>query len=356
MTLSHFCQTLQLDSPIVQAPMAGGATTPELVSSVCNAGGLGSLAAGMLAPAAIQSAVAAIRALTVRPFVINLFVLETPHPDPQQIEQAQQCLAPFYAELGITPSLPQKWCENFSQQLETVLALSPQLISFTFGIVNRETVARCHAAGSQVIGTATTVAEAMAWQEVGADAVCVQGAEAGGHRGSFLADPQTSMVGSLALIPQVVDAVSIPVIAAGGVMDGRGVAACLLLGASAVQLGTAFLSCPEAGIDSAYRQLLLNAHDDGTRVTRTFSGRAARGLENTFMRRMAAFEASVPAYPLQNALTGPIRKAAALAGRSEYLSLWAGQGVGMSRALPAALLIERIEAERQDCLRAMATN
>lgn len=351
MNLSRFCQRLHLRFPLVQAPMAGGATTPELVAAVSNAGGLGCLAAGMLSPAAITSTVTAIRSATTQPFVINLFVQATPVPDPVVLAEAVERLQPFYLEQGVEPPTSGHWCENFSEQLECVLALQPRLLSFTFGLLDAETVARCQAAGCLVIGTATTVAEARAWQAVGADAICAQGAEAGGHRGSFLPGAQSALIGTLALVPQVVDAVDLPVIAAGGVMDGRGVAACLLLGAAAVQLGTAFLSCPEAGIDTVYRQCLARAQDDSTRVTRVFSGRAARGLDNAFIQRMAAYESLVPDYPLQNALTGPIRKAAARTGQSGYLSLWAGQGVGMSRAMPAAALLHCLDQEWRAALR-----
>lgn len=351
MNLSRFSQRLQLRFPLVQAPMAGGATTPELVAAVSNAGGLGSLAAGMLSPAAITTAVTAIRRASTQPFVVNLFVQGTPVPDPAMLADAIEHLQPFYRELGVEPPESGHWCENFSDQLECVLALQPPVLSFTFGLLDAATVARCQAAGCLVIGTATTVAEARAWQAVGADAICAQGAEAGGHRGSFLPGAQLAMIGTLALVPQVVDAVDIPVIAAGGVMDGRGVAACLLLGATAVQLGTAFLSCPEAGIDRVYRQCLAQARDDSTRVTRVFSGRAARGLDNSFIQRMAPYESQVPDYPLQNALTGPIRKAAARSGQSGYLSLWAGQGVGMSRVLPAAELLLSLDQEWRAALR-----
>ncbi|MNQ20965.1 nitronate monooxygenase [Pseudomonas linyingensis] len=336
--------------PLIQAPMAGGATTPELVAAVCNAGALGSFAAATLSPAAMREGVARVRALTDRPFNVNLFILENPDPSDEEVARAQARLDPLRAELGLPPgSRPARFCEDNRAQIETLLELAPPLVSFTFGLLDATTVARFHAAGCRVIGTATTVAEALAWQAVGADLICAQGSEAGGHRGTFLGDPQQSCLGLLALLPQVVAAVNIPVIAAGGIMDGRGIAAALLLGAQAAQLGTAFLCCPESGIPSIWKEAILAARDDSTRLTRAFSGRLARGIANDFMRRLAAAEDEVPAYPVQNALTGDIRQAAVRQGRSEYLSLWAGQAAGMARTLPAGELVRTLMEEMAAC-------
>lgn len=344
MRSNAFCQQWQLSLPLIQSPMAGGATTPELVAGVCNAGGMGAFAAALLSPAKIAEGIAAIRARTERPFMVNLFVLETPTPDEAGLEAARRMLSVPYAALGLEPPRPQKWCEDAEAQFEAVLNERPALLSFTFGIVPAQTVTRCHQAGIQVVGTATTVAEGLAWQAVGADAVCAQGVEAGGHRGGFLGG-SGGLVGTLALVPQLADALSIPVIAAGGIMDGRGMAAALALGATAVQMGTAFLCCPESGIHPAWKQAILAAGDDPTRLTRVFSGRPARGLSNRFMAGMAAYELAVPPYPVQNALTGPLRQAAAAAGNPDYLSLWAGQGVGLARALPVAELVATLQRE-----------
>lgn len=336
--------------PLIQAPMAGGATTPELVAAACNAGALGSFAAATLSPAAMREGVAQVRALTDRPFNVNLFILDDPAPSEADVARAQARLDPLRAELGLPPGgRPARFCEDNRAQIETLLELAPPVVSFTFGILDATTVARFHAAGCRVLGTATTVAEALAWQAVGADMVCAQGCEAGGHRGTFLGDPQQSCLGLLALLPQVVAAVTIPVIAAGGIMNGRGIAACLLLGAQAAQLGTAFLCCPESGIPSIWKEQILAARDDSTCLTRAFSGRLARGITNDFMRRLAAVEHEVPAYPVQNALTGDIRQAAVRQGRSEYLSLWAGQGAGMARTLPAGELVSVLMEELATC-------
>jgi nitronate monooxygenase len=209
-------------------------------------------------------------------------------------------------------------------------------------------VERLHAADILVIGTATNIAEAQAWENVGADAVCAQGIEAGGHRGTFIG-AQNDGAGTMVLVPLMVDAVRIPVIAAGGIMDGRGIAAALALGAQAVQMGTAFLVTDESGIAQIYKERLLEAaHAPAravTRLTRAFSGRYARGLVNRFMDTMQESEHHVPPYPIQNALTGPIRAQAAKLGETELMSLWAGQGVSMVRAMPAARLMERLVAE-----------
>jgi nitronate monooxygenase len=345
-----FTTLLDVRHPLIQAPMAGGATTPELVAAVSNAGALGSFAAATLSPQAMREGVARVRQLTDRPFNVNLFVLDDPAPSDEEVARAQARLDPLRAELGLPPgSRPARFCEDNRAQLETLIELAPPVVSFTFGLLDAATVARLRAAGSRVIGTATTVAEARAWEAVGADLICAQGFEAGGHRGTFLGDPQQANIGLLALLPQVAAAVNVPVIAAGGLMDGRGIAASLLLGAQAAQLGTAFLCCPESGIPAIWKEAILAAGDDSTRLTRAFSGRYARGIANDFMRRFAAEEQQVPAYPVQNALTGDIRQAATRQGRAEYLSLWAGQGAGMARTLPAAELVRVLMDELAAC-------
>lgn len=370
---------LSLRLPIIQGPMTGS-DTPALAASVSAAGGLGTLGCGMRSPAAMAEAAAEVQRRTDRPFGLNLFVQETPAPDAATVEKAVARLAPLYAEFGLTPAVPARWCEDFAAQFDALVEARPAVASFTFGILNAAQVERLHSAGCTVIGTATTVAEAVAWADVGADAVVASGMEAGGHRGTFLptgrlqaeglapaekapaakgpsqADFAASMVGTMALIPQCVDALrprGVAVIAAGGIMDGRGIAAAQALGAEAVQMGTAFLACDESGIGPAYRDALAHATGTDTRTTRVFSGRPARGIVNTMLQRLHAHEADVPAYPVQNALTGALRRASAEAGRADYLSLWAGQGVAAVRPMPAAALVAVLEAEWRAALAAV---
>ncbi len=345
--------------PIIQAPMAGGATTPELVAAASNAGALGSLAAPLLSPQIMFEQIDTIRALTQRPFTVNLFVQQTPQPAPEIIAQAIDLLKPVWEPLGWTTlPLPAKWCEDFSAQLDALIAARPAAASFTFGILTREQVERLHAANIFVIGTATSAAEAQAWQQAGADAVCAQGIEAGGHRGTFIG-AQEDGPGTMALVPQIADAVGLPLIAAGGIMDGRGIAAAFKLGAQAVQMGTAFLACSESGIHPAYKQRLIDAGMAPpaalTKLTRCFSGRYARGLANRFIDIMQPVERQLPPYPIQNALTGSIRAQAGKTGDTEMMSLWAGQGVGMVRAMPAAQLVETLVAEWRHASAAGAT-
>ena len=343
---TRFTSKVGIQYPIIQAPMAGGATTPELVAAVSNAGALGSFGAAMSTPTAIRDAITRIRALTDKPFNVNLFVLENPHPGEAELAEATQRLAPFKQALGLDPAaLPPRYCEDNRAQWNVLLEAKPPVVSFAFNLLDAEIIARFRRGGSIVISTATTAAEAKACEAAGVDFVCAQGFEAGGHRGTFLGDFENSAIGVMALVPRMADAVTIPVIAAGGIMDGRGIAAAFALGADAVQLGTAFLTCAESGIHPEYKRSLLSASDASTRLTRTFSGRYARGLVNEFMERMRPHEQDVPAYPVQNALTADLRQAAIKQNRMEYYSMWAGQGAGMSRALPAAELVAKLVDE-----------
>ncbi len=336
---------LGLPLPIIQGPMTGS-DTPQLAAAVSAAGGLGFLGCGMRSPAAIREAADAVRAATDRPFGMNLFVLDTPSPAAAEVTAAMARLAPMYARFGLQPEPPARWCEDFGAQFEALIQARPAVASFTFGILSSAQVRRIQdEAGSLVIGTATTPAEALAWAQVGADAVVASGMEAGGHRGTFLGDWEGSQIGTMALVPACVDALDIPVIAAGGIMDGRGITAALALGAQAVQLGTAFLACPESAITPAQRSAMAGAQASDTRLTRIFSGRPARGILNDAMRALAPHEADIPAYPIQNALMGPVRRAAAQAGDAEYIALWAGQGVGAARALAAGALAQALAQE-----------
>ena len=343
-----------LPIPIIQAPMVG-ASLDGLAVAVSEAGALGALAAAALPPADIGPMVAAIRERTDAPFVVNLFSGPRADPAPGEVDAAIARLAPWYAELGLAPpETPNQFAPDFDAQFEALVAAAPAAASFTFGLVSDERVARLQAAGTFVIGTATNVAEARAWAAAGADGICAQGFEAGGHRGHFLGDLDASLVGTLALVSAVRAAVDLPVIAAGGIMDGRGVAAVLALGASAAQMGTAFLLADEATTPAAWRRAILAAPDDPTRLTRAFSGRYARGVENRFMRLMHGVEAQVPAYPVQNRLTQPLRAAAAQADDPEFMSLWAGQAVRLAQPGGAADMVRRWWAQAREAAEAVA--
>lgn len=355
-----FTRRLGLGLPLVQAPMGGGPTTPALVAAVCEAGGLGSIAGGYLSPAQIRAEIAEVRRLTRKPFAVNLFVPEreaVDRPgklDPRLLETSRAALRPLRDELGLPePALPARFAEEFDEQLAVVVEERVAVFSFTFGIPAAAALAACKRAGIAVCGTATTVAEAVALADAGADFVNTQGFEAGAHRGSFLLPAEQSLVGTLALVPQAADALAprgIPVLAAGGIMDGRGVAAVLALGAQAAVLGTAFLRTPESGANAAYRAALAGARDDATALTRAFSGKAARGLRNRFLDGLAGVDGRLPPYPAQNALTRDIRAAAAKAGKSDYLSLWAGQGAPLGRELPAGELVAQLARETEQAL------
>jgi nitronate monooxygenase len=342
---------LGLRHPVIQAPLAGGGDTPALVAAVCEAGALGFIGASYLTPGQIAETSRAVRAQTARPFGINLFApLHAPEA-PLEPGLALARLEPFYAELALPrPELPKLVADAFDEQLAAALESGASVFSFTFGVLPGAAFEAIKARGLFVIGTATTVGEAVSLETAGVDAIVTQGSEAGGHRGTFAGAFEAGLVGTMALVPQVVDAVSVPVIASGGIMDGRGIAAALALGASAVQMGTAFLTCDEAGIPDVYKEAILLAHEDGTRVTRAFSGRPARGLVNRFMTEIDSTPESILPFPLQNALTRPLRSAAAKQGRAEFLSLWAGQAVRLARRQSAANLIARLARETAEAV------
>lgn len=337
MTLAALLEGLSI--PIIQAPMVG-ATLDEIVVAVSEAGGMGTLAAGALAPGDIGPAIAAIRGRTSAPFGVNLLMAPKADLAAGEVDAALARLAPWYAEAGAPlPETPNQFAPDFEAQFDALVAAGPPMASFTFAVLPSAQVKRLQAAGTYVVGTATTVAEARAWAEAGADGICAQGFEAGGHRGHFLGDIEDSLVGTMALVATIRAAVPLPVIAAGGIMDGRGVAAGLALGAAAVQMGTAFLLAEEATTSQPWRRAAETATDDPTRLTRAFTGRYARGIENRFMRLMHGVQDAVPAYPVQNRLTQPLRAAAAKADDPEMLSLWAGQAVRLARPGRAADMI-----------------
>ena len=345
-------QRFELTIPVFQAPMAGGGDTAELVAAVCNAGGMGFIGAAYLTPQQILDRGKAVRALTERPFGINLFApLPVPEAGAAAIDRALVRVSAYYAELGLlAPQRPAAPAHRFEEQLAAVLESGAAAFSFAFGMLPARAMEQVRRAGVFCLGTATTVHEAQQLADAGVDAVIAQGSEAGGHRSTFAGPFEHAMIGSMVLVPQVVDAVKVPVVASGGIMDGRGIAAALALGASAVQMGTAFLTCEEAGIAPCYKDAILNSTEDQTRITRAFSGRPARGIANRMLTEYAEGEQDILPFPLQNALTRPLRTEAARQGRSEFLSLWAGQGLRGARRTTAAELMSALQAELDQAL------
>ena len=332
--------------PVILGPMSGaGICTPELVAAVANSGAFAIFAAQYLEPDVVDRSLRRIRELTTLPFGINFFSPTSTQPLTGKVDPQLQLLAPIHARLGLEPpTLPSRIPNHFPAYVDLALEHRIRVVSFTMGTFPSDIVDRFHARDVLLIGTATTVAEALQLQQTGVDAIVAQGADAGGHRGSF--DPERpGLVGTMALVPQVVDAVSVPVIASGGIMDGRGVVAALALGASAVQMGTAFLTATESGAANVYKEAVLSATDDSTTLTRAFSGRWARGIRNDFIHLSEVSCAQPISFPWQNSLTGPMRRAAAQQGQLGLLSLWAGQGTRMARATSAAELIDKLEQE-----------
>jgi nitronate monooxygenase len=341
-----------LSIPIVQGPMLG-ASNEALALAVSKAGGLGSLAASNLAPEALGKAVQMLRAATDRPFLINLFIQSPAEPDVAVVKLAMDRIAPWRERFNLpVQSIPNTWAEAFAPQFAALVEAAPPAASFTFGCLTKEQVTALRAKGTWVMGTATTVAEARAWAEVGANAICAQGFEAGGHRGTFLKDVRESLVGTLSLVSTIRAAVDLPVLAAGGITDGKAVAAALTLGASAALVGTAYLLADEASTSTPWKKAIATVSDDATRLTRVFSGRYARGIENAFMRDMQDVEADIPVYPIQNALTQELRAAGAKAGDAEVLSLWAGQSVALATAGSAHDITINLWREAQAALAA----
>ena len=331
--------------------MAGGAATPGLVAAVSNAGGLGSLGAGYTSPDVLRREIFDVRKLTDRPFAVNLFVPEPFEVNPEEVDRTNELMQSYREGLGLqTPMDISSYSFAFEEQLAVVLEEKVPVFSFTFGVPEEEQLYELKEAGITVLGTATTVREARALEEAGVDAVVGQGAEAGGHRGTFLGGHADALVGTMALIPQLVDAVGVPVVASGGVMDGRGLAAALMLGAEAVQMGTAFLATQESGVHPDYKKAVLEATEEDTAITRVFSGKPARGIKNRFLLEMEGYDGRIPPYPVQNAWTKDIRAAAKEQDRPEFMSLWAGQASRLARLQSASELVERVVAEANTAL------
>jgi nitronate monooxygenase len=343
---------LKIKYPLIQAPMALS-DSPKLVAAVSNKGGLGSLGAATFSPQEIRSKVQEIRALTNKPFAINLFA---PTPvkaySDEEIQKAVKSLNYFRQKLGIKniDKIEVKSPPPFEEKLAVVLEEKVPVFSFTFGILPKKTIQLCKSHGISVIGTATTTREAQLLEKNGIDIVVAQGYEAGGHRGTELkiTSIANALIGTMALVPQVVDAVKIPVIASGGIMDGRGIVAALALGAAGVQMGTAFLSCSESSIHEMHRKFLLSSTDESTRLTSAFTGRTARALKNDFLLEMEKNNFPILDMPIQSSLTSDLRAEAKKQNNPDYMSLWAGQASHLCRNIPAAQLFDKLISEARE--------
>lgn len=334
---------LGIELPIIQAPMAG-ATGSAMVIAASNAGGLGSMPAAMLSIEQLREELKTIRQQSQRPFNINYFCHQTPAADEQRAREWKNLLEPYYRELGVdfeapTPVSNRAPFDNAA--CEVLEEFRPEVVSFHFGLPEQSLLDRVKATGAKILSSATTVEEAVWLEQHGCDAIIAMGYEAGGHRGMFLSDDLSSQVGTFALVPQVVDAVKVPVIAAGGISDARGVAAAFLLGASAVQVGTAYLFTPEAKVSASHHKALRTAKESETAVTNLFTGRPARGILNRVMRELGPMSDRAPAFPLAGGALMPLRAK----GEADFSNLWAGQAFTLGVEVSTAELTRRLAEE-----------
>jgi len=351
---------LGISYPIIQGPFAG-VPTHRLTTLVSNMGGLGCIGAHGLDGSALSEAIGQVREETSRPFAVNLWV-STSDPGaaqvrPEEIAKRISCLASYYDELGVTPPVGlHSNIQDFDRQVRAAIDSRVPVLSFTFGIPPLEVMDECRRLDIPTLGTATTVEEARALERAGFDLVVASGMEAGGHRGSFLRSAAHSLTGIFSLIPQVVDSVKVPVIAAGGIADGRAIAAAICLGADAVIVGTAFLACAESGASEAYRAALLSKAAGNTRLTNALTGRMARAIDNRLVSEMTvAMESPLP-YPIQHALIRTVADAASIEQRAELMPLWAGQSTSLIRSTEAAELMTSLIREADICFRNMGSH
>lgn len=339
-------QLLGIELPIVQAPMAGVQGT-ALAVAVSNAGGLGSLPCAMLDVSAIRTELATIKAQTTKPFNVNFFCHVPPAPNAEREARWRDALAPYYAEFGIDAhTIPQGAGRNpFNVEAAQVLSeFKPGVVSFHFGLPSAELLTHVRSWGAKVWSSATTVEEAHWLEAHGVDVIIAQGLEAGGHRGMFLTEDLTAQVSTFALLPQIVRAVNLPVVAAGGIADAKGVSAAMALGAAGVQVGTAYLLCPEATTSPLHRAALKSDAARHTALTNVFTGRPARGIVNRVMRELGPISAAAPAFPLAPAAVAPLRARAESQGSGDFSPLWAGQNVSGCKEIPAAELTRQLAA------------
>src|SRR5215207_7295948 len=329
-----------IELPIIQAPMAGSVGS-EMVVAVSEAGGLGSLPCAMLSPEQMRNEFGIIRQRTSRPINLNFFCHQTPQANPAGEGAWKQRLESYYIELGLDPQAPIPAAARApfdSTMCALVEEFTPEVVSFHFGLPERALLDRVRATGAKIISSATTMDEARWLESQGCDAIIAQGYEAGGHRGIFLTDDISTQAGTMALVPQVVDAVKVPVIAAGGIADARGIAAAFALGASAVQIGTAYLRCPEARPAPVHAAALSGADAEKTALTNLFTGRPARGIVNRVMREVGPISTMAPDFPLAGGALAPLRQKSEPLGSGDFMSLWSGQAARLARELPAGEL------------------
>ncbi len=342
-----------IDLPILQAPMAG-ASTPQMAIAVSEAGGLGALPCAMLSLDQARAALDTIRQATSKPLNVNFFVHKTPPTDATEGRVWRDRLAPYYAEFGLNTEPPAPvagrapFDEAFCQLMEQY---RPEVVSFHFGLPEQALLDRVKAFGARVIASATTVEEAVWLEKHGCDAIIAMGLEAGGHRGNFLSMDMSQQIGLFALLPQVVDAVKLPVIAAGGISDARGIVAALALGASAVQIGTAYLLSPEATVAPWHRAALKNSPSDATALTNLFTGRPARGIMNRLMREQGPLSPEAPAFPTAGATLAPLRAKTEATGSGEFSNMWSGQAIRLAKEMPAGELTRKLADEALEKLR-----
>lgn len=344
-------ELLGLELPILQAPMAGPVGS-EMVIAVSEAGGLGGLPCALMSPAQARTELGIVRRCTSRPINVNFFCHKPPREDAAREAAWKRRLEPFYIELGLDPAAPAPRSARApfdAEFCEIVEEFRPEVVSFHFGLPDETLLDRVKATGAKVLSSATTADEAVWLEARGCDAIIAQGAEAGGHRGIFLANDVANQPGTFALVPQVVDAVTVPVIAAGGIADARGIVAAFALGASAVQIGTAYLFCPEAKVAAPHKAALRAAKDDHTALTNVFTGRPARGIVNRVMREIGPMSDLAPEFPFAGGALAPLKAKSEPQGSGDFMSLWSGQAARLGREMPAGELT-RVLAEGAQAL------